>query len=143
MSNQKSSMFDSFIRARPAGNGRPSTHTRIGDRELKIYGGNYHVPDSDNEQFLQTYFDKVFRDGSLEYMTEKQLVDNGPMLVDIDLQYGTEITERQHDKDYVLDLVALYLDKLSAYLDVEENTVLNIFVPVSYTHLTLPTIYSV
>lgn len=128
MSNQKSSMFDSFIRARPAGNGRPSTHTRIGDREHKIYGGNYHIPDSDNEQFLQTYFDKVFRDGCLEYITEKQLVENGPMLVDIDLQYGTEVTERKHDNDYVLDLVVLYLDKLSAYLDVDEHTVLNIFV---------------
>lgn len=128
MSNQKSSMFDSFIRARPAGNGRPSTHTRIGDREHKIFGGNYHIPDSDNEQFLQTYFDKVFRDGCLEYITEKQLVENGPMLVDIDLQYGTEVTERKHDNDYVLDLVVLYLDKLSAYLDVDEHTVLNIFV---------------
>ena len=128
MSNQKSSMFDSFIRSRPAGNGRPSTHTRIGDRDLKIYGGNYHIPDSDNEQFLQLYFDHVFKDANYEYMTEKQLVENGPMLVDIDLQYGTDVTERKHNSDYILDLVALYLDKLGAYLDVENNTVMNIFV---------------
>ena len=128
MSNQKSSVFESFIRSRPAGNGRPSTHTRIGDRELKIYGGNYHIPDSDNEQFLQLYFNHVFKEGNFEYLTEKQLLENGPMLVDIDLQYGTDVSERKHDKDYILDLVSLYLDKLSAYLDVENNTVMNIFV---------------
>ena len=128
MSNQKSSVFESFIRSRPAGNGRPSTHTRIGDRDLKIYGGNYHIPDSDNEQFLQAYFNHVFKEGNFEYLTEKQLLENGPMLVDIDLQYGTDVTERQHNKDYILDMVALYLDKLTAYLDVEANTVMNSFV---------------
>ena len=119
-------MFESFIRSRPAGNGRPSTHTRIGDRDLKI-GGNYHTR-LDNDQFLQAYFNHVFKEGNFEYLTEKQLLENGPMLVDIDLQYGTDVTERKHDKDYILDLVALYLDKLSSYLDVEDSTVMNIFV---------------
>ena len=61
-------------------------------------------------------------------MTEKQLVENGPMLVDIDLQYGTEITERQHSKDYILDLVVLYIENLSKYINVDENTLMNIFV---------------
>lgn len=128
MSNRMSSKFDAFMRNRLACNGKSSTNTRIGDTDKKIYGGNYHVPDSDYDEFIQTYFDKVFKDGCLEYMTEKQLIENGPMLVDIDMQYNTKITTRQHNKDYILDLVSLYLDKLSAYLDVDDDTVMNIFV---------------
>jgi hypothetical protein len=77
---------------------------------------------------MNAYFQKVFIDGQLEYMTEKQLVENGPMLVDIDLQYDPSITTRQHNDDYIIDLIAVYLDKINYYLEVPHGTNMNIFV---------------
>ena len=38
------------------------THTRIGNRELKIYGGAYHIPKEDEEQFYKLYYNRVFQD---------------------------------------------------------------------------------
>lgn len=128
MASTSAGYFDSFIKSRSAGNDRPITHTRIGDRDQKIYGGSYHIDSSEEEDFIEAYFKKVFIDGQREYMTEKQLVENGPMLVDIDLRYDTTITKRQHDDDYIVDLIALYLENLGKMLDVQEGTEMNIFV---------------
>lgn len=120
--------FDTFIKARPSGNVRPITHTRIGDKERKIYGGSYHITDSDHDAFLDHYFNKVFIKGEQEFITEKQLIENGPLLVDIDLNYKPTINERQHTEHYVIDLIALYLDKMNQFITVEENTTINVFV---------------
>lgn len=128
MTKMSSFSFEPFIKARPANNGKPITHTRIADKTLKIYGGAYHISDEDTMLFLDTYYQKVFVDGKPEYITEKQLIGNGPLLVDIDLQYDTQVTERQHNEDYVIDLIALYLDKINLYLDVELNTKIDIYV---------------
>lgn len=128
MATTSAGYFDTFIKSRSAGNDKQITHTRIGDKDRKIYGGSFHINDSENDDFVEAYFKKVFVDGHQEYMTEKQLVENGPMLVDIDLHYDTTVTERQHTEDYIIDLVAIYLDKLGQMLDVETGTVMNIFV---------------
>lgn len=128
MATNSAGCFDTFIKIRSAGNDKQITHTRIGDKDLKIYGGSFHIDESENDDFVDAYFKKVFVDGHKEYMTEKQLVENGPLLVDIDLHYDTTVTERQHHEDYVIDLIAIYLDKLGQMLDVLEGTTMNIFV---------------
>ena len=128
MANQATAAFDAFVRSRTAGNSRLSTNTRIGDKTLKIYGGSYHIEESEWDGFVELYYQKVFGDGTLEYLTEKQLQEGGPMLVDIDLNYASSIKDRQHTDDHIIDLVAMYLDKLMRYLDVEDGTSINIFV---------------
>ena len=128
MANQATAAFDAFVRSRTAGNSRLSTNTRIGDKGLKIYGGSYHIDESEWDGFVELYYQKVFGDGTLEYLTEKQLQEGGPMLVDIDLNYAPTIKDRQHTDDHVIDLVAMYLDKLMRYLDVEDGTSINICV---------------
>ena len=129
MTNKMTSVsFDAFIKARPASNGNPITHTRIADKNLKIYGGSYHISDTDASSFMEKYYQKVFIDGKHEYITEKQLIEDGPLLVDIDLQYDPNVSERQHTEDYIIDLIAMYLDKINLYLDVELNTKIDIYV---------------
>ena len=128
MAASSANHFDSFIKSKNAGPDKQSTHTRIGDKERKIYGGSFNIEDGDVDDFLNAYFQKVFIDGQPEYITEKQLVENGPLLVDIDLQYDTSITARQHNADYIIDLIALYLDKINQYLAVPRGTDMNIFV---------------
>jgi len=128
MTKMISPSFETYIKTRGASNGKPITHTRIADKTLQIYGGSYHITDKDSNLFLESYHNKVFVDGKPEYITEKQLIEDGPLLVDIDLQYDTTVTERQHTEEYIIDLIALYLDKLTLYLDVELNTKIDIYV---------------
>jgi len=110
-----------------ASNSKQSTHTRIGDKELNIRGGSFRI-ESDVQEFMDCYFNKVFEQGELEYMTEKQLVENGAMLIDVDLQYATTVTDRQHNESYILDLIGVYLEKIAMYVDVIPKITMNIFV---------------
>ena len=47
------------------------THTRIGDEELGVYGGSYHIPQEDLPKFYELYEECVIRNKNLEYLTEK------------------------------------------------------------------------
>ena len=127
MSFTSGNSFDAFIKSCPSGTDKQITHTRIGDKERKIYGGSFHISDSEYDKFTDLYFKKVFVDGRQEYMTEKQLVENGPMLVDIDLHYDKTVTTRQHTEEYIIDLIAIYLEQIGKLLDVPEGTEIDIF----------------
>jgi len=83
-SKQQATAFDAFIRQRYSKKGESHTHTRIGSDKLGISGGTYTVPSDDIGEFYRKYTDHVFMQGRQEYLTEKQLVDNGPGLIDID-----------------------------------------------------------
>jgi P4 family phage/plasmid primase-like protien len=124
----KSSSFDEYIKTHIAGKGESFTHTRIPDKELKIYGGIYNICDEEQESFLNHYYDKVFAKGQMEYMTEKQLIEEGPLLIDVDMRYNSEITERQHTHEHTLDLIMLYGDKILKYVNLEEGTTVKVFV---------------
>ena len=82
-SNQATA-FDMFIKQRYSKKGEPHTHTRIGNEKLGISGGSYTVPSDDIGEFYRKYTDHVFMQGRQEYLTEKQLMDNGPGLIDLD-----------------------------------------------------------
>lgn len=120
--------FDDFIKSKAAQKGTTYTHTRIGDKELKIYGGCYSVTDEDNESFLARYYQKVFVEGKPEYLTEKQLIENGPLLVDIDLRYKPIVQKKQHTTDHVIDGIMAYADKIENLLDIPNNTEIDVFV---------------
>ena len=71
-------------------NEKPFTHTRIPDKSLNIYGGTYSIPldiKSEVKDFYKKYYEHVFENGQPEYLTERQLVDNGPILIDLDMRY--------------------------------------------------------
>ena len=64
----------------------------------------------------------------MEYITEKQLIENGPLLIDIDLRYNSDITERQHTCDHIIDLIMLYSSKISKIFEIPNDTKINVFV---------------
>ena len=126
------SSYDQFIKTRPSVSGS-ITHTRIGDDKNKsgngiIYGGSYTIPDEDMDSFYDKYYDKVFSRKEMEYMTEKQLIEDGPILVDIDLHYETSVSEKKHSSDHVLDLVMVYADKINELTVVKENVKFDVYV---------------
>ena len=104
------------------------THTRIGSKELNIYGGCYHVSEDKRQEFYQKYYDHVFVKHRQEYLTEKQLIKDGPILVDLDLHYDPSVDTRLHTKDHITDLVMLYAECIGKLVKVENNVPIDVFV---------------
>jgi len=104
------------------------THTRIPSVDLNIYGGSYIVSDDKREEFYKKYYDHVFVKKRQEYLTEKQLIENGPILVDLDLHYDPSVDTRLHTKEHIIDLIMLYAESLSKLLEIENNTPIDVFV---------------
>lgn len=95
-----------------AANRAAITHTRIGDKESNIYGGSYSIPQEELPQFYELYCQKIFGRKQKEYLTEKQLPENGPMAVDLDFRYAYEVDKRQHTQEDVTNIICEYLEKL-------------------------------
>ena len=87
------------------------THTKIGSRELGIYGNIYNI--SNMSEFYNKYYEHVFIKGNKEYITEKQLIEDGPLLIDIDMRYDSSVKERKHTKEHIIDLINIIANKLS------------------------------
>jgi P4 family phage/plasmid primase-like protien len=127
-SKQQATPFDAFIKQRYSKKGEQHTHTRIGSEKLGISGGTYTVPSDDIGEFFRKYTDHVFMQGRQEYLTERQLVDNGPGLIDIDERYDPAIETRQHTKEHISNLVETIIDQLSDMVVLTPGTLLPIFV---------------
>jgi P4 family phage/plasmid primase-like protien len=104
------------------------THTRIGNKDLNIYGGSYIIPQEDLQEFYRLYYDHVFVKKKKEYLTEKQLDKKCPLLVDFDFRYNYDVEIRQHTKENILDMILLYLEELKEYFLFEENKPFDIFI---------------
>ena len=109
-------------------NNQSPTHTRIPDTTLNIYGGSYIIPKEDLSAFYSLYYDNVFVKKRKEYLTEKQLENEGPLLVDFDFRYKYDVENKQHTKEHIQDMILLYLEELKNYFVFEENKSFNIFI---------------
>ena len=113
------------------GDGKRYTHTRIGSKKNEvptIYPGSYSIPKDKMNKFYELYNEKVFVDEKKEYLTERQSQAGGPILIDLDFRYGTQIEERQHDENHITDLIDLYLDEINELVNIENGTKLPIFI---------------
>ena len=91
------------------------THTRIPDKDLNIYAGAYIIPKEDLPTFYNLYYDSIFDKKRKEFLTEKQLEDDGPLVVDFDFRYNHDVTTRQHSREHVQDMICEYLEELKKY----------------------------
>ena len=95
-----------------SGEGIPYTHTRIPDKDLNIYAGSYVIPKEELSTFYSLYYDKIFVKKQKEYLTERQLESCGPMAVDFDFRYKSDVTSRQHTSEHIFDMIAEYMELL-------------------------------
>ena len=109
-------------------NGITHTHTRIPDKELNIYPGSYIIPKESLSEFYALYYDHIFVKKKKEYLTEKQLDKDGPLVVDFDFKYAYDVETRQHTRENILDMILLYLEELKNYYIFEENKPFDIFI---------------
>jgi P4 family phage/plasmid primase-like protien len=110
------------------GSDKVITNTRIGHKESNIYGGSYHIPQAEYSTFLKLYYRDVIVPKKKEYLTEKQLNGNGPILVDIDFRHDYEVDERQYTKEHIEDLIDGYLEEFKKMYQLDENTKFPIYV---------------
>jgi len=104
------------------------THTRIPDKELNIYAGAYIIPREELDTFYGLYYNHIFEKKHKEYLTEKQLETGGPMAIDFDFRYNHTVTERQHSRDHVRDMICVYLDELKEYFIFEEAKPFSVYI---------------
>ena len=90
------------------------THTRIGNKEIEVFGGCFDIPKDKMDRFYELYYDAVFVKGNKEYLTEKQNENNGMMYVDLDFNYSS--LERHHSVDTIKDFIFAYLISIKKYL---------------------------
>ena len=107
---------------------KPVTNTRIGNKPANIYGGSYHIPDDEYDTFLRIYYKECIAGNKKEYLTEAQLTENGPLLVDVDFRYNYSVTERKHTKEHITDLITLYLEEFKSVFQIDETTKIPFFV---------------
>ena len=119
------SAFSNYLKKFKAEKGDFHTHTRIGNKELNIYGATYNIDYSDD--FWNNYHNHIFNNNNEEYLTEKQ-IDDGPLLVDIDMRYDLSIKERQHSKEHIIDIIDLYLKNISRIFKIYNNSKIDIYV---------------
>ena len=95
-----------------------STHTRMPDKDLNIYGGSYNVPTKDEELYYNTLYENLILKKEKEYLTEKQL-ENGAFVVDLDFRYCYDISQRQHTNETLDDFIILFLEQIKKFCVIE------------------------
>lgn len=123
------------------------THTRIGNKDLGVYGGVYHVPLEKRDAFYKAYYDHMFKRAApagaqtlktVEHLTEYQLPDdytnaagehvNGAFMIDLDFHYDTDIRTRQHTKSHIDDMICAYTEELKKYYQFAAGDHFDLFV---------------
>lgn len=104
------------------------THTRIGSTELNMYGGSYCIEKEELPIFYRLYYEHVFVKNRKEYLTERQLDNDGPILLDFDFRYDFNVTTRLHTQEHIQDIIELYLEELKMILDIKQDVPIPIFI---------------
>jgi P4 family phage/plasmid primase-like protien len=104
------------------------TNTRIGNKDLNITGGSYIIPDDKYNEFLNEYYDLVIARKTPEYLTEIQLENNGPLLIDIDLRHDLNTDSHHYTNDHITDFINSVLEELKKIYQMDETTKFPIFV---------------
>jgi hypothetical protein len=99
----------------------PVTHHSIGNVDLNVYPGKYHIPDDKLNEFYKIYKEYVFQEKKQAYLTEKQ-IENGKILFDLDFRYPNHVQEKQYSKKHVIDFIKMTLEGLcDIYQQVQSN----------------------
>jgi len=104
-----------------------STHTRMPDKDLNIYGGSWCIKPEELPEFWDLHYVYVSQGGDT-YFTERQLDDGACLAIDLDFRYSHDITTRQHTKENIKDIVCLYSEMAKKYFHVEPNIPIDVFV---------------
>lgn len=84
-------------------------YTKIKNDKFNISGGTYSIPLDKMNEFYNVYKKYVLLENNQAYITEKQL-EEGPILIDLDFRYSSDVEERIHKKEDVMNLIDYIFD---------------------------------
>ena len=129
---EKSPSFHSILKKYSTKEKTGITHTRIGNVKEGVFPGKYIIPEEDMESFYKHYYDHVFKKGNCEYLTEVQYKpdsgNTGPILIDLDFRYNTNITTRQHSDEMIYDLLELYMKHIQNIFVMNQGNVIPVYI---------------
>ena len=125
MNNIHRMNLNEFLKSKKSSDDKEEiTHTRIPDKTKKIYGGSYTILEKDKPEFFAAYYNAVFVNHQMEYLTEKQM-DVGPLAIDIDFRYSAP--ERAYTPEHILDFIDMALYELSQLFVIRSNFQIYVF----------------
>jgi P4 family phage/plasmid primase-like protien len=130
MASKYSKKYSEYMKNHLVGEtGLSITNTRIGsEKPTKIYGGSYHISVDDYPAFLNLYSSDIMSKNMEEYLTEKQLVEKAPILVDIDLHFPFSTKSRVYTESHIEDLVDIYLAEFKTIFQFENDTAFKVWI---------------
>ena len=120
--NSPNSLYEFLEKNKCKQNKKKSTHTRIPNKDLGIYAGSYGIDETEMHIFKKLYCEKVFVNKQQEYLTEAQLPVGGPIMIDLDFRFDTDIEDRQHTNEHIEDIIELYLRMLKNIITFDEKS---------------------
>jgi P4 family phage/plasmid primase-like protien len=120
--------YERFLANHYSEKGQEHTHTRIGDASLSISGGVYTIEGNDLKKFHSLYHDYVFKQGRMEFLTEKQNSESGPIAVDFDFRYDTNVKDKQHNTTHINEMVGLYMEEVAKLVDIPVDTSVEVYI---------------
>jgi len=105
------------------------THTEFG----KYSKRSFHISKEDEDIFEELYFNEIIKPRKTHNIIERQRIKDektaGPLLIDIDLRFSSENTERLYSvEQHVIPLIQEYLAEIHRTFDIEEDTVFPIYI---------------
>jgi P4 family phage/plasmid primase-like protien len=113
-----SSIYNEFLQEHKTNEKIGVTHTRIGDRDLEIYGWKGIINNDELLKFYSLYCNHI--NSKNEYLTEVQNRTQGPIVVDLDFRYNKSINERKHTGDHGIDIIQIYCDNIIKLTDLKK-----------------------
>ena len=100
-----------------------TTHTKIPNTNLNIFGNKYSISKDNEKNFYEIYQRHVFENNQEAYLTEKQL-DIGKIAIDLDFRYEKSITSKQHTSEHIEDFILLLMNILNElFVSFNENVI--------------------
>ena len=96
------------------------TNTRIPSKGVAL-GGKYHISDDEYPLFLELYYRDVVSKDNDEFLTEKQILDDGPIAIDCDFRYDYYIENKCYNYEHIKLFIDLYTRLLKDVLQFEDT----------------------
>lgn len=119
--------LDTFLKNVMNKSGEQHTHTKIGDKELSVGGGSFHIQLDKLDDFYRIYKKHVFQEGKHAYLTEKQM-DEGPVLIDVDFRYTSDVDSKQHNLAHICSLIDCILEGIKKIKILSDKKILDCYV---------------
>jgi P4 family phage/plasmid primase-like protien len=119
--NESKKILDKFLFDNKRKPDKEHTHTAIPNYP-ESYGGSYTIPDNKYNQFLNLYYNSVFRDDNTAYLTEKHVAFS-PILIDLDFRFPIDTKSRKYDDKFITDFMDIYIDELKKILDLTKTNI--------------------